>query len=327
MITQRIEPSQLSRVIIIGTVLSVLTLADCRQRQRPLYIVIPKSQANVFWQAIHAGAAAAAREGSVDIEWNAPAVETDYARQIAIVDDAINRHVDGIEVVPSDRTALVGAIHRARQAGIPVSVIDSGVNSEEYVSFVATDNYQGGVLASKRMAEILGRQGEVAIVAALPGAASAVEREQGFKDKLAKETPQIKIVAFQYGMADRAKSLAVSEDILTAHPGLAGIFASNEPSTIGAVQAVKSRGLAGKVEIVGFDTSPSLVDDLRAHTIDSLVLQDPFRIGYTGLKVLLDKRAGRNPPPRITLPPVLVTSDHAEAPQFQNLLHPEVQLP
>jgi ribose transport system substrate-binding protein len=201
------------------------------------------------------------------------------------------------------------------------------VESDDYVSFVATDNYRGGVVASERMAAILGRQGSIAVIAALPGAASAVEREQGFKDKLAMEAPQIKIVAFQYGMADRAKSLAVSEDILTAHPELRGIFASNEPSTIGAVQAVKSRGLAGKLKVVGFDTSPSLVDDLRARIIDSLVLQDPFRIGYAGLKLLLDKRAGHDPPHRITLPPVLVTSEQVGAPQFQRLLNPEVGLP
>ncbi len=303
----------------------MIFLGTCRKRQRPLYAVIPKGQAHIFWQTVHAGAAAAAEEAGVDIEWNGPATETEYTRQIGILDDFINRHVDGIELAPADKNALVPAIHRARQAGIPLSAIDSGVNTEDYVSFVATDNYGGGALAARQLAQILRQRGKVAIIAVLPGAASTLAREQGFTDTLAKEFPQLKVVAFQFGMSDRARSLAVTEDILTAHQDLDGIFASNESSTIGAVQAVKERGLAGKVRIVGFDSSPSLIDDLRAGVINALVLQDPFQIGYQGLKVLLDLRAGRAPSKRIDLPPTLLTGDNLNEPKIQKLLNPDIQ--
>jgi ribose transport system substrate-binding protein len=283
--------------------------------------VVPKAQAHVYWQAVHAGAAAAAQEAGIEIDWNGPATETDYTRQITIVDDFINRGVDGIELAPSEREALVPVIRRARQANIPVTIIDSGANTEDYLSFVATDNYGGGALAAHRLAEILGKHGEVAVITLLPGAASTMAREHGFKDTLAKEFPQIKIVAFQYGMSDRSRSLSVSEDILTAHPALAGIFASAEPATIGADQALKERGLAGKVKLVGFDSSPSLVDDIRAGIIDSLVVQQPFQIGYLGLKILIDYRAGRNPPKHIDLPPTLVTRDNLNDPKIQKLLN------
>lgn len=304
--------------------LFLLFVSGCQRRARPLYAVIPKGQAHVFWQTVHAGAAAAAQEAGVDIAWNGPAVETEYARQVAIMDDFINRHVDGIELAPADKEALVPAIHRARQAGIPLAVIDSGVSSEEYTSFVSTDNYGGGVLAARRLAEILGKRGDVAIIAVLPGAASTTAREQGFKDTLSKEFPQMKIVAFQYGMSDRAKSLAVTEDILTAHPSLNGIFAPNESSSIGAAQALKERGLAGKVKLVAFDSSPSLIEDLRSGVIDSLVLQDPFQIGYQGMKTLLDVRAGNTPQKRIDLPPTLVTRDTLNDPKIQKLLNPDI---
>jgi ribose transport system substrate-binding protein len=309
----------------VACALVLLFAASCHRRERPLYAVIPKGQAHIFWQTVHAGAAAAAEESGVDIEWNGPAQETDYARQISIVDDFINRRVDGIELAPTDKDALVPVIQRARRAGIPLSIIDSGANTDEYVSFVATNNYGGGVLAARRLAKIMNGRGKVAVIAVVPGGASTIAREQGFKDTLAKDFSNLHIVAFQYGMSDRARSLAVTEDILTANPQLDGIFASNESSTIGAAQAVKERGLAGKVKIVGFDSSTSLIEDLRAGVIDSLVIQDPFQIGYKGLKVLLEQRAGRTTAKRIDLPPTLITKDDLAVPRIRELLNPDIQ--
>lgn len=303
----------------------VLALPACRRREHPLYAVVPKGQSNAFWQTVHAGAVAEAHETKVDIDWNGPALESDFTRQVEIVDDFINRHVEGIELAPNDREALVPAIHRAHLAGIPLTVIDSGANTDEYVSFVATDNYGGGVLGARRLGEILGKRGNVALIANAPGSASTLEREKGFKDTLAKEFPDIKLVARQYGMAEYAHSLSVTEDILTAHPELNGVFASNESSAVGAIQGVKARGLVGKVKVVGFDSSPALLDNLRSGAIDALVVQDPFRMAYEGLKTLVDYRAGRKPPREIDLPPTLVTHDNLSEPKIQQLLNPDIQ--
>ncbi|MFB3920607.1 MAG: substrate-binding domain-containing protein [Terriglobia bacterium] len=305
-------------------VVVLVTLPSCQRSHRTVYAVVPKGQAHIFWQTVRAGATAAARENKVEIDWNGPATESDFARQITIVDDFINRHVDGILLAPTDRDALVPAIRRAKQAGIPLSIFDSGANTEDYVSFVATNNYGGGVMAARRLAEILGKKGRVAMIAVMPGGASTLAREAGFKETLEKEFPDVRLVAWQFGMSDRARSLAVTEDILTAHPNLDGIFASNESSSIGAVQAVKARALAGKLKIVGFDNSPSLVDDMKAGIIDSLILQDPFEIGYQGMKTLLDLKAGRTPPKRIDLPPTLVTKENLSDPHVQRLLNPDL---
>jgi ribose transport system substrate-binding protein len=303
---------------------ALLTILACQRSRQPVYAVVPKGQAHIFWQTVRAGATAAARENHIEIDWNGPATESDFARQITIVDDFINRHVDGILLAPTDRDALVPAIRRAKQAGIPLAIFDSGANSDDYLSFVATDNYGGGGMAARRLAEILGQKGRVAMIAVMPGGASTLAREQGFKETLEKDFPDVKLVAWQFGMSDRARSLSVTEDILTAHPDLDGIFASNESSTIGAVQAVKARGLAGKLKIVGFDNSPSLVDDLKAGVIDSLILQDPFQIGYQGMKTLLDFKAGRTPPRRVDLPPTLVTRENLNDPKVQQLLNPDL---
>jgi ribose transport system substrate-binding protein len=300
-------------------------MSGCRRRRRPLYAVIPKGYAVIHWQRFHAGAVAAAREAGVDIDYNGPATEADFARQVVIMDDFINRHVDGILLAPGDRDALVPAIRRAKQAGIPLTIIDSGANTEDYVSFVGTDNSGGGVLAARRLAEILGKKGRVAMIAGTPGGAATLAREQGFRDTLSKEFPALKLVAWQFSLCDRARALAVTEDILTANPNLEGIFPSNEASTIGAVQALKSRGLAGKVKVVGFDVSPSSVDDLKGGLIDSLILQNPFQMGYQGLKTLLQYRTGHAPPKHMDFPPVLVTRDNMDEPKMQQLLNPDIE--
>ncbi|HEX8116712.1 MAG TPA: substrate-binding domain-containing protein, partial [Pyrinomonadaceae bacterium] len=125
---------------------------------------------------------------------------------------------------------------------------------------------------------------------------------------------------FQYGESDRARSLDRAADILTAHPGLEGFFASNESSTVGVVQALKQKGLAGKVVLVGFDSSPNLIEDLKAGAIDSLVLQNPYKMGYEAVKALVAKLDGRNPPRVVDTGVKLLTKENLDTPEMQQLL-------
>jgi ribose transport system substrate-binding protein len=325
----RYHSTTVQRSSFLGFLILLLTLAiisfGCHRRQRALYGVVPKGQANLFWQSVHAGAAAEAKDAGVEIDWNGPAVETDYTRQIAIVDDLINRHVDGIVLAPDDRDALVPAIERAKHSGIPLTVIDSGINTEDYISFVATDNYGGGVMAAHRMADILKQKGKVAMICGSPGGASSLAREQGFKETLEKQFPDLHLVAWQYGLADYTRSLTITEDILAGHPGLDGIFASNEASAVGATRALKQRRLAGKTKLVGFDSSPTLLADLKAGYIDSLVLQDPFQMAYQGLKTLVDYNASAKPPKRVDMPPTLLMLENLGEPKMQQLVNLDVE--
>jgi ribose transport system substrate-binding protein len=127
-------------------------------------------------------------------------------------------------------------------------------------------------------------------------------------------------VAFQYGESDRARSLDRAADILTAHPDLDAFFASNESSTVGAVQAIKQKGLAGKIVLVGFDSSPNLVEDLKAGAIDSLVLQNPYKMGYEAVKAMVAKLDGQSPPTQVDTGVKLLTKDNHETPEMQQLL-------
>ena len=307
------------------SLLLVLPLAaSCRRKDRLVIAVVPKSQALIFWQTVHAGAVAAGREYGVEIRWNGPASEIDFTRQINIVDDFVNQHVNGIVLAPTNGDSLVPIVERAAQENIPVTIFDSGINTDRYLSYVSTDNYKGGVLAAERLGAILPAGGEIAMIGTIPGSVSTTERENGFRDTVGRKFPELKIVAFQYGMADRAKSLAVAEDILTAHPDLVGIFCSNESGTVGAVQGAKSKGVIGKVKIVGFDTSPPLIEDLRAGNIDSLVLQNPFRMGYLGVQTIVDRLHGKIPRKRIDTEATVVTATNINEPAIQELVNPPI---
>jgi len=309
-------------ILLPIVILGVLITPACNRSAhgKRVIAVIPKGVAHFFWQSVHSGADAAGKEFGVEVMWKGPAQETDYSGQINIIEDAINRRVDGIVLAPSHGDALVPIVERAQREGIPVIIFDSGISTENYVSYIATDNRQGGVVAAERLAEKLGGKGKVAILGVKAGSVSTDEREQGFQDTIKQKYPGISIVAFQYGDADRAKSLDRATDILTAHADLNGMFASNESSTVGAVQAIKQKGVAGKVVLGGFDSSPNLIDDLRAGAIDSLVLQNPFKMGYEGVKAMVEKLNGQAPQRHLDTGVKLLTKENLDTPEMQELI-------
>ena len=265
----------------------VLLLSSCSRSSTKTIAVIPKGNAHLFWLSVRAGAMAAGKKLGVNVVWNGPAQETEYDRQIQIVDSMIARHVDGIAIAAAERKALVQSIDRAMAVGIPVAVFDSGVDSTNYLTFIATNNYEAGQAGARELAKLLGGKGTVAMIMHVPGSESTMDRERGFEDVLAKEFPNIQLVAKLYGQSDRSKAMAAAENILTAHPTLDGLFASAEPSSVGASQAIKSRGLGGKIKFVAFDASQGLIDDLKAGVISALVVQDPFRMGFDAVQSIV----------------------------------------
>jgi ribose transport system substrate-binding protein len=302
--------------------LGLIILAGCQGSQKRVIAVVPKATDSIFWVAVESGAKAAGRELGVEILWNGPARETDYSRQIQIVDSMIARRVDGLAVAVAERKALVGSIDRAAAQKIPVTIFDSGLDSENFMTYVATNNYEAGQFGARTLAQFLGNKGKAAILMHAAGSASTMDRERGFRDVIEKEFPDIKIVATQYGNSDRAKAMAAGENILTAHPDLDGMFASSEPSSIGAALAIKSRGLSGKVKFVAFDSADSMIEDMKGGTIHAMVVQDPYYMGYTAVQTLVDKLNGKAPPKRMDLSAKVIKREDLEKPEIQKLLHP-----
>jgi ribose transport system substrate-binding protein len=307
---------------LCAALVGLALLAACNRDTRKRIAVIPKGQAHLFWQSVHAGAVAAARETGVDIVWNGPPSETDFTGQLQIIDAMITQRVDAICLAPIDKTAMVSIVERAHREKIPVVIFDSPVDTPDFVAQVATDNYAAGVMAAGRMGKILNGKGKIAEVAVQPGAASTMAREQGFEDTINKDFPGIKIVDKRYGWADRAKSLTIAENMLTAHSDLDAMFASNESSAVGAAQAIKGRG--SKVKLVGFDWSPGLLDDLKSGLIDSLVAQDPFRMGHDAVIAAVEKLKGGTPQKIQNLPPRVVTQENLNGPDVAKQLHPDL---
>lgn len=286
--------------------------------------VVPKGANHIFWQTVHAGAVKAAREYGFEVEWNAPALEIDASRQIEIVESMVNRRLAGIVLAPVDRQALVGVVERAARVGIPVSIFDSDIDTDRRISFVATNNTEGGRMAARRLGEALGGKGKVGIIGFMPGSAATMEREQGFQEEIKARFPGIEIVGLQFGMANRAKAMAATENLLTAHPDLAGLFADNESSSSGAVQALKTRG-AKKVTLVAFDASEQLVADLEAGYIDSLVVQNPFRMGYEATRAVGLHLRGEAPPKAVDSGAALIRAADLTKPDVRALLFPDLK--
>jgi ribose transport system substrate-binding protein len=297
-----------------------LCTTSCRDRSRKLIAVVPKATSHLFFVSIHAGVDAAAREFGVDVLWNGPREETEHDRQIQIVESMIVQHVDALAISATDEQALAGPVQRAIDAKIPVAIFDSGVNVTNYVSFVATDNFGAGQTAARKLAALIGGKGRVAMVMHKPGGTSTMLRERGFDEAMAKEFPNITIVARQYGMSDLAKSRAVAENILTAHPDLDGIFASSEASSLGSIQAIRSRGQSGKVKLITFDFSDAHVEALRDGTIDIMLVQDPYRIGYETVRALAEYLQGKTPTKRVDLPARAIVKADLEKPEIRALL-------
>ena len=283
--------------------------------------VIPKGTSSVFWESVRAGAQKAGDEFGYEISWNGPELESDRERQIQIVEDFIARKVAGVVLAPNGSNALVPKVEEMFTKNIPCVIIDSEIDTDKYVSFAATNNYQGGVIAARRMGKILNGKGKVIVTKFMPGSGSTTNRENGFIDTIEKEFPDIEIVDTKYGMATVETALQAAEDLLTKHAELDGLYASNASTSVGSAQALQSQGRADKIKMIGFDAEETLIDKLRSGVVDSLVVQDPYKMGYIGVKTLVDKINGKEVPKSIDTGVELVTLERLEEPKIKALLN------
>ena len=293
-----------------------------RQEEGRLRILVsPKGLVHNFWTSVKAGADSAGVELGVEIIWKGPSLETDIPGQIAILEDYINKRVDAIVVAATDSRALIPTLEEASRRGIKVITIDSGVESDIPLSFVASDNIQAANIAADVLVELIGGAGQVACIPFIPGAETSIWRENGFKQGLEKH-PEAELVAVQYSQADVATAMAVTENILTAWPNLDGIFAANESGAIGAAQALIARNLQGRVKLVAFDAAPNEIEALKSGVIQALIVQQPFEMGYLGVKTAVEAIGGHAVPPRIDTGIKVVTLKNIDEPEIRKTLNP-----
>lgn len=324
----------LSTVVAAALVAAGCTSRDSaaanRAAGRTLTIaVVPKGTTHEFWKSIHAGAVQAAQElnaagDSVRLIWKGPIREDDRDMQVQVVEGFIGQGVQGMVLAPLDRRALVRPVEEARKAGVPTVIIDSGLETDSIVSYVATDNYKGGTLAADRLGEALNGKGNVLLLRLQEGSASTEARELGFLERLKERFPGITVVSSdQHAGPTRETAKRASENLLNRFGGnLQGIFTVNESSTIGMLLALQDMGKAGKVKFVGFDASQVLVDAMRAHQLDGIVVQNPMRMGYLGVKTIVARLRAQPFEKHVDTGVTLVTPETLDQPNMQALLSP-----
>jgi len=317
------------RTLLLALVLAAAVGCDSGSPRKLTIALIPKGTTHEFWKSVHFGAQKAAKELDVDILWKGPLQENDRQGQINEVETFINRGVSGICLAPLDDAALRKPVAAAVAKKIPVVIFDSGLKSEDYTSFVATDNYKGGVLAGEHLAKVLGGKGKVAMLRYMEGSASTAEREQGFLDAIAKSKDIEVVSSNQWAGATADTAQKASENLLaslkTADGGLKveGLYCPNESSAFGMLRALQSAKLAGKVKFVGFDTSEKLVAALKSGELHGTVLQNPINMGYLTVKSMVTHLRGGKVERRIDTGVAIATPENMEQPDIHALLHPQ----
>jgi len=322
-------------VAALGSGCSVVTLHKQHvtlQNEPPVHLaVVPKSVGLDFWDKAHKGAECAASQlgkKRVSIVWNGVTDETNVVGQLDLLNNYVTEGVNGLVYAASDATALVGVTQNATSAGVKVVNFDSGTTPQpKGTPLLATNNLTGARMAADALARAIGGGGgKVAVIAFHAGSQTNDQRVQGFTGEL-KRFPKLKLVAIQYSQNDYNTALSVSQNILTANPDLKGIFAANEASDVGAVEAVRLAHEAGKVKIIGWDASPDQVKDVREGLNYGIISQDPFRMGYDGVRAAVSMISGHMSVANEDTGVTLVTKQNLSDPRVRQFILPKCGSP
>jgi ribose transport system substrate-binding protein len=291
--------------------------------------VVPQGSKHQYWKAVHAGVNQAAYDlkmhgTGIDIVWKAPWREDTREEQVQIVRGFIKSGIGGIVLAPFNSGALAAPVEEAARAGIPTVVIDSALDSRETVSFIASDNEKAGAIAADRMAKVLDNKGAVLLLRYKEGSASTNERARGFMGRLKQLAPNMEIILagdFAGNTSYAARQACL--DLLAQHINrVQGIFTLNEASTAGMLMALQGIQKAGKVALVGFDSSDIYLEAMRYKQLHGLVVQDPFRMGDLAVRTMADHLAGKPVQKRVDTGVVMVTPENMEMPDAKRVLNP-----
>jgi len=295
--------------VVLSAVLLIALLASCAPQAaatqapaaaaKPYIPVISKGFQHQFWQAVKKGSEQAANDLNVDITFEGPESEAMVDKQVEMFQTALDKHPAAICLAAVDSKAFQPLLEKAKAAGIPVVGFDSGVDSDIPVTTASTDNIAAAAMAADKMAELIGNEGEVAIIAHDQTSRTGIDRVKGFTDEITNKYPNIKIVDTQYGGGDQLKSTDLAKTIIQAHPNLKGFFGANEGSIIGVLNGVKESGMDGKIVVIGYDSGQQQMDAIRAGTEAGAITQNPIGIGYKCVEAAYKASKGETLPKTI----------------------------
>ena len=291
--------------------------------------IIVKDTTSFFWQIVLAGARKAGKELEINVPELGAQSESDINGQIGILENAVSQNPAAVVISPTQFAALGKPIDEAAKKVIVIG-IDSAADSKAFTSFLQTDNVQGGRAAADALAAAIKakygkEEGDVALITSIPGVGSLDQRAKGFKEQLAAKYPGLKLVADKVADGMATTGLNIMTDLITANPDLRGVFASNLIMGQGAGQAVAENKAADKIKLVAFDSDDKTVKFLSDGTIAALVVQDPFRMGYEGVKTAFAAAKGEKVPAKVDTGVNVITKENMNSPRSQELLSPKIK--
>jgi ribose transport system substrate-binding protein len=261
--------------------------------------MISKGFQHQFWQAVKAGADKAATDFNVRVTFEGPETEAMVDKQIEMLQTALGRNPKAIAFAALDSKAAIPLLEKAKAQNIPVIGFDSGVDSDIPLTTAATDNIAAAGYAADKMAELIGNNGEVAVVVHDQTSRTGIDRRDGFLQEMKAKHPDVQIVDVQYGGGDQLKSTDITKAIIAAHPNLKGIFGANEGSIIGVLNGVHESNKDGKIVTIGYDSGQQQIDAIKAGTEAGAITQDPIGIGYKSVEAAVKAIKGEQLPKSI----------------------------
>lgn len=317
-------------VLIVGSLLFAGAQKEVGSSSSQKHVaVIVKGTHSDFWQYVLIGASNYGIEHAdkVRVTTHGPDNDTDIEGQLAILEDVISSRPSGIVIASTSSDAPVAAIERAMGLGIPVVVIDTKVSTDKITTFLATDNRYAGQLVADMLVDGLKKagkplSGKVGFISAYPGIASLIDRQEGFLERMAKIAPNMTVLPIRYCGVDIAAGMGPIEDELTAHPDMVGFFGDCNIVGSSFARVVRERSMEGQIVAVSFDSDNEEIAALEDGIIHSIVVQDPYNMGYMGVDVVLRSLEGEKFPAYIDTGVVAVTKENMNAPEIQGLLNP-----
>jgi ribose transport system substrate-binding protein len=310
--------------IVPGLAFGAPTMAQTK----PTIAVIVKDTTSIYWQTVLAGARKAGQDFSVNVTKRGAQSESDVGGQISLLEKAVASNPAAIVIAPAQFALLGKPIDEAAEK-VKIIGIDSSADTKALTSFLATDDVQAGHIAADALANAITRtyadtEGNVAIITAASVSASPDQSVTGFKEQVAKKYRALNVLPEKAADAQAATGLSIMKDLTATDMDLRGVFVSNMIMAQGASQVVYNKSSGDRINYVVFRSNDKLVKSLQDGTIDALVVQDPFRMGYDGVETALAASKGEKVPATIDTGANLITKANMSSARSQGLLNPKI---
>lgn len=314
------------KFVALALMLLVVMLSGCavnlptQEKNIDITMIVKRSDFN-FWEVVKMGAEAAGKEFSINVDFKGPTDENDIDGQIRMVEEAIAAKTDALVLAASDYLRLVDVAEKAVSEDIPVIIIDSEIKSDKMMSFIGTDNVDAGMKLGETLIQRVGSDCNVAVMSFVKGAATCEQREEGFL-KAVEKYPGIKVITTVYCNSDESMAETLTEDVVKEYPDLDAVVCLNAYGAVGTARTIKRLNLTDKIKIIGFDSTPEEISFLEKDVIQALVVQNPFKMGYFGIKYALDVINNKEIPERVNTGSTVIDKSNMYLPENQKLVFP-----